>query len=306
MSKPILCIMGPTACGKTDVALRLAQQFPIEIISVDSALVYRGMDIGTAKPSKEQQAATPHHLLDIINPNESYSVAQFCEDANTAINAIWQRNAIPILVGGSMMYFNALQYGLSELPPADSNIRLQLAQAEQLQGLHVLYTRLQGLDPISAARIKPQDRQRIFRALEVYMISGRPISAQQKKIASNDFSYVNLLLMPENRAWLHQRIAQRFALMIEQGFVHEVEHLVQQWPQATDYSAFKMVGYRQAVRYLSHQNMHEFEEKTLAATRQLAKRQLTWLRHWPEGMRCDPQNTDIESMVTQQLQYLLE
>lgn len=305
MHKSVLCLMGPTASGKTALALHLAQRFPIEIISVDSALVYRGMDIGTAKPSLSEQTAVVHHLLDVVDPNEAYTVARFCKEATLAIEAVRQRNAIPLLVGGSMMYFNALQYGLSSLPEADTHVRAKLTAELQQQGLNALYERLLEHDPISAARLKPQDSQRILRALEVYHLTGKPISVLQKKTVNNDYTFVNILLIPDDRAWLHKKIAERFETMLEQGFLQEIASLVERWPHASTYAAFKMVGYRQALEYSDHQDLQKFKDNTLAATRQLAKRQLTWLRHWPKGIVLNPQDHAIAATLEQRFRVYL-
>ncbi len=301
MSDPVYCLMGPTASGKTALAIALAQDLPIEIISVDSALVYRGMDIGTAKPSREEQRSVPHHLLDILNPDESYSAAQFCEDARTLIHQIQQRGNIPLLVGGTMMYFNALQEGLAPLPQANESIRAQLAAEAAAVGWPALHVRLQAVDPVTAEKLKPQDQQRIQRALEVYSITGTPLSTLlQQTHSSDEFNYVNILLLPQQRQWLHDRIAQRFGQMLEQGFLQEVSTVLAQWPEAKDKPAFKMVGYRQAIEYLEHRDLKLLSEKAVAATRQLAKRQLTWIRHWSDGFFIDPESSNLQTLVRAQ------
>ena len=297
----VICIYGPTAAGKTALSIELAKQLDGEIISVDSALIYRGMDIGTAKPSLEEQCSVPHHLLDIINPDESYSVAQFCEDATSIIRQIQQRGNIPLLVGGTMMYFNALQEGLAPLPQANERIRAQISTEAAEMGWPALHARLQTVDPVTAEKLKPQDQQRIQRALEVYIITGTPLSALlQQTHSPDDFNYVNILLMPLRRKWLHERIARRFAQMMEQGFLQEVSAVLAQWPEAKDKPAFRMVGYRQAIEYLQHQDLVLLSEKAVAATRQLAKRQLTWIRHWPEGIFIDPESSNLQTLVRAQ------
>ncbi|MFC3908786.1 tRNA (adenosine(37)-N6)-dimethylallyltransferase MiaA [Legionella dresdenensis] len=294
MPKPVFCLLGPTAAGKTDLACSLVEHFPFEIISVDSAMIYREMDIGTAKPSEEELARAPHHLLDILDPPATYSAAQFCKDTQALCQSIEQRGKIPLLVGGTMMYFNALQQGLSQLPEADEQLRRQLAEKIERQGLLQLHAELQKLDPISAARIHANDSQRIQRALEVYYLTEKPLSAylaEQKK--NNPMKFINFALFPEQRSWLHQRIAIRFQQMIKQGFVAEVEHLLAKWQLTSDYPSMRCVGYRQAIEYLHGDYDHAtFMEKGIAATRQLAKRQLTWLRHW----------TDVHYIACDQMQ----
>ncbi|MCC5791870.1 MAG: tRNA (adenosine(37)-N6)-dimethylallyltransferase MiaA [Legionellaceae bacterium] len=294
MNEPLFCLMGPTASGKTALALQLAKYFPIEIISVDSALVYREMDIGTAKPGLAERQQVAHHGIDLINPDEVYSAAQFCASVDSLVPEIRQRQNIPLLVGGSMMYFKALQHGLAPLPAADATLRQHLLGEAQQWGWPHLHARLQQIDPLIAARIEPQDQQRIQRALEVYMLTGKPLSSwQQEKTADAAPHFVNIMILPAHRPWLHQRIAQRFEQMIAQGFLQEVQQLCQRWPGALDKPAMRMVGYRQAIDYYTHQDFALFMDKGIAATRQLAKRQLTWLRHWPKGHILDPNKEDL-------------
>lgn len=285
MSNTIFCLMGPTASGKTALACELTRHFPFEIISVDSALIYRGMDIGTAKPEPELLQQFPHHLIDILDPVESYSAAQFCQDAIMHAQSIIQAGKIPLLVGGTMMYYRVLQQGLSALPEADPALRERLWQEGQQLGWDQLHQRLQHVDPGAASRIHPHDTQRIQRALEVYYLTGKPISNYfEQNNTQADFQYVNLLLLPTSRAWLHQRIAERFTGMLALGFLDEVKQLIQKWPLTLATPSMRSVGYRQAYEYL--QNAYDYStfcEKGVAATRQLAKRQLTWLRHWPNG-----------------------
>ena len=290
--KRVICLMGPTASGKTAQAFALANRFPIEIISVDSGMIYRGMDIGTAKPTAAEFAIAPHHLIDILDPPESFSAAQFCQEAEAIIAQTHKAGKIPFLVGGTMMYFNALQKGLSVLPEANEVIREQLLERALQLGWPALHEELRVIDPVCAKRIHPHDAQRIQRALEVFYLTQKPLSTlQQPEMLMRDYEFVNLMLVPENRGWLHQRIADRFSLMLKQGFIAEVEQLLRQWPALTLSSpALRGVGYRQAYYYLNGDFDYEvFCEKGLAATRQLAKRQLTWLRHWPNGhpIACD-------------------
>jgi tRNA dimethylallyltransferase len=295
----IVAIMGPTASGKTAAALEIAKHIPSEIISVDSALVYRQMDIGTAKPSAAELAAAPHHLINIIDPSEAYSVAQFLIDAKRLVGEIHARNKLPILVGGTMMYFKALTNGLDELPAADPAIRAEL-DAEALRiGVPGLHARLATLDAITAARLKPNDSQRIQRALEIIAITGQPMSAllaQQAK-AEPTFDMLSLSLEPSERSALHQRIARRFDIMLEQGFLDEVRQLRQRGDLHPDLPSMRCVGYRQAWEHLDGTcSYDEMRELGIIATRQLAKRQITWLRSIPERIviDCLGQNPNAE------------
>lgn len=284
-SSPILpLLMGPTASGKSALAEALAEFFPIEIISVDSALIYRGMDIGTAKPSKETLARIPHHLIDIRDPAESYSAAEFCEDVARIIPEILVRGHLPLLVGGTMMYFKALTQGLSQLPPADETIRAQLANEAAAIGWPMMHERLQQCDPLTAARLHPNDAQRIQRALEVWMITGKPLSDfLQKGNAHFPYAYHAIAVAPSDRRVLHERIAQRFDVMIAEGFIEEVKHLMQRADLTLNKPALRAVGYRQVFEGLMQdQPLAIIRERAIAATRQLAKRQLTWLRQWPD------------------------
>lgn len=286
----VIAIMGPTASGKTAAALEIAKHIPSEIISVDSALVYRQMDIGTAKPSAAELAAAPHHLINIIDPSEAYSVAQFLIDTKRLVGEIHARNHLPILVGGTMMYFKALMNGLDELPAADPAIRATL-DAEALRiGVPGLHAHLATLDPITAARLKPNDSQRIQRALEIIAITGQPMSAllaQQAK-AEPTFDMLALSLEPSERSALHQRIARRFDIMLEQGFLDEVRQLRQRGDLHPDLPSMRCVGYRQAWEHLDGScSYDEMRELGIIATRQLAKRQITWLRSIPERIIID-------------------
>ena len=278
-----LGLAGPTASGKTALALALARHWPVEIVSVDSALVYRGMDIGTAKPSAAEQAAAPHHLLDIIGPEQSYSAAQFVADARRLIAEIRARGRWPLLVGGTMMYFKALVDGIDDMPAADPAIRAAIdAEAAQL-GWPALHARLAEVDPITAARLKPNDSQRIQRALEVWRASGTPLSTlhlrAQREAPPPDGALV--ALEPASRPWLHERIARRFDAMLQSGFLDEVRRLRANPALHLDLPSMRCVGYRQAWEALDvadPPDLADLRERGIAATRQLAKRQITWLR----------------------------
>jgi len=301
MPDTLFCLMGPTASGKTALACDLLTRFPFEIISVDSAMIYRGMDIGTAKPGAAELQVSPHHLIDILDPPQAYSAAQFCEDARQLSKAIIQRGNIPLLVGGTMMYFQALQQGLAALPDADEALRERLLAEAELSSWEAMHAQLQTVDPVAAARIHPNDTQRIQRALEVFHLTGQPMSAHlAADTTSRDFSFVNLSLMPDDRAWLHERIARRFQIMLDQGFIEEVKQLQATWSLPPSCPAMRCVGYRQALDYLAGLDDYDtFCNKGIAATRQLAKRQLTWLRHWKDGVRfaCDKAESTGEIMA---------
>lgn len=293
--------MGPTASGKTALAGTLLKQYPFEIISVDSAMIYREMDIGTAKPSAAELAQMPHHLLDILNPDETYSAAQFCSDAHDLIKDIHQRGNIPLLAGGTMMYFQALQTGLSQLPSADETLRARLSLQAKEQGWPAMHQLLQQVDLETATRIHAHDTQRIQRALEVYYLTGTPLSQflKQEKVASV-YQFHNVALFPDDRAWLHARIALRFEHMLTQGFLEEASAIFQKWSLNEASPALRCVGYRQAYDLLQgRSDFASFKEKALAATRQLAKRQLTWLRHWPsiEYIPCDAIDYHLKVMA---------
>ncbi len=276
-----LCLTGPTACGKTELALALADELPVEVISMDSALVYRGMDIGTAKPSARVRERVAHHLIDIADPSEAYSAGRFANDARAAAAQIAARGRIPLLVGGTLLYLRALTGGLAELPEADPELRRQIdAQAEEL-GWPALHARLADLDPAAAAKIAPTDRQRIQRALEVYELTGEIISVHQRRDPQGDASVrvTTLAIVAEDRSALAERIEQRFEAMIDAGFVAEVEALMARGDLNPDLPAMRAVGYRQLWGYLSGDyDWAEGRRRALAATRQLAKRQMTWIR----------------------------
>lgn len=282
-----LCIAGPTGCGKTAGALAIARRQPVEIISVDSALVYRGMDIGTAKPTPAELAQVPHHLIDVLEPTESYSAAQFVRDAMRLVPEIQARGARPLLVGGTMLYFKALFDGLSELPQADPELRARLDADAARDGWPALHARLAALDPETAARLAPLDSQRIQRALEVCLLSGEPMSALYRRQRSQGVDWPLISLEPSDaaRGWLHTRLAQRFAAMIEQGFVDEVRRLRARGDLHLGLPSMRCVGYRQAWELLDQDeaapDLAMLQELGTAATRQLAKRQITWLRSMP-------------------------
>ena len=291
-------VLGPTAGGKTGLALRLAQRFPLEIISLDSALVYRGMDIGTAKPTAEELASVPHHLIDIISPLQSYSAAEFAADCLRLCGEISARGRMPLIVGGTMMYFHALVNGLNDLPQADAGVRAQLQAQKAEQGVEGLYRRLCEVDAVTAARLKPGDSQRIERALEVFLLTGRPLSDHLAVQTAYrvPLRLHTLVLFPQRRELLHDAIARRFRLMLEQGFLEEVGRLKAEYPSLTaEHNSMRCVGYRQAWDYLDGACAYDaFVDAGIAATRQLAKRQLTWLRKTEADTLLDPYDgTDV-------------
>ena len=285
-------VLGPTAGGKTGLALRLAQRFPLEIISLDSALVYRGMDIGTAKPTDEELASVPHHLIDIISPLQSYSAAEFAADCLRLCGEISARGRMPLIVGGTMMYFHALVNGLNDLPQADAGVRAQLQAQKAEQGIEGLYRRLCEVDAATAARLKSGDSQRIERALEVFLLTGRPLSDHLAVQTAYrvPLRLHTLVLFPQRRELLHDAIARRFRLMLEQGFLEEVGRLKAEYPSLTaEHNSMRCVGYRQAWDYLDGACAYDaFVDAGIAATRQLAKRQLTWLRKTEADTLLDP------------------
>lgn len=306
--RSVICLMGPTASGKTQLAVELVQQFPFEIISVDSAMVYRDMDIGTAKPTADILKIAPHRLINIRDPKEAYSAAQFREDALREIADIFSRGKIPLLVGGTMMYFRALQQGLAAMPAADAITRATLLAEGQAQGWSALHERLQKIDSVAAARIHPHDSQRIQRALEVYAVSGKNLTAWQQEQGEEilNFQILNLAVAPQDRAVLHQRIALRFNTMLELGLVQEVERLQARGDLDLQTPAIRSVGYRQVWEYLLGKlTVEEMREKGIIATRQLAKRQLTWLRSWPEVQWFNSEDKTVFSQVANYLKNIL-
>lgn len=291
MRQTAILLMGPTASGKTDLAISLCKRFPCDVISVDSALVYRGMDIGTAKPDAETLARTPHRLVDIRDPENSYSAGEFVRDAYREMDEIFAAGRIPLLAGGTMMYFRALTEGIAELPAADDGLRRAIDAEAAERGWPAMHEDLQDLDPAAAKRIKPNDRQRIQRALEVYRASGRPLSDWQRDSAPrrDDIRYLKIGLNIEPRSILHERIAKRLSMMVEGGFVEEVRALRERPDLTADSPAMRSVGYRQFWQYLDGAfSLDEARNKALYATRQLAKRQITWLRSETEVFLANP------------------
>lgn len=287
MTLPVIFLMGPTATGKTDIAVSLFKQYSIELISVDSAMVYKGMDIGTAKPSKELLNEVPHRLIDICEPDEPYSAARFRADALGEINNIHTCQRIPLLVGGTGLYFRALESGISELPDADADVRQRLELEAGEVGWEAMHRRLAEVDPDSAERIHPNDPQRIQRALEIYEISGRSMTDHYENGAVSPFPFevIKIILNPGDRLKLHERIKHRFLKMLDDGFIEEVRtfHKVDRFSGSLP--AMRMVGYRQIWNYLDGETNHEeMVERGIAATRQLAKRQMTWLRKEENGI----------------------
>lgn len=293
---PIIFLMGPTASGKTPLAIELVQHLPCDIISVDSAMVYKGMDIGSAKPDAATLKLAPHRLIDLLDPAQAYSAGQFRQDALKEIQAITAQGRIPLLVGGTMLYFKVLQQGIADLPPADLNIRAELdARAAKLGWTH-LHQELSIVDPISAARIHANDSQRIQRALEVYLQSGKTLSAlqQQAHPILSDYQVHSFALSPLDRSHLHQRIALRFKQMLAQGFIEEVQGFYQRSDLNLNLPSMRSVGYRQVWEYLAGEyGLEEMQDKAIAATRQLAKRQLTWLRAWQDVQWLDSEDKQL-------------
>ena len=299
----ILFLLGPTATGKTGLSIKLAKALSAEIISVDSALVYRGLNIGTAKPDIQERDGVVHHLIDIRNPWESYSAAEFAADASRLITEIQSRGSTPLLVGGTMLYFNALEHGIAELPAADAAIREEIATEADRLGWAALHQELSSIDPVSAKRIHPNDPQRLQRALEVYRITGKPLSELHAQTRSSLLeSPIKIALLPESRAWLHERIERRLVMMQQAGFVEEVRMLSRDNRIHAGLPSMRSVGYRQALAYLEGDTSDDdWMPKAVAATRQLAKRQFTWIRSMESLTRlaCDSLN------LTQQLDTAL-
>ncbi len=286
LEKPLaIAVMGPTAAGKTDLAIALRKYCNGDLISVDSALVYRGLDIGSAKPSPQELKDAPHRLINICDPSDPYSAADFCRDAKQEISNICAQGKTPVLVGGTMLYFKALLEGLSPMPKADVKVRYEIEQQACELGWPSVHARLATIDPVAAKRIHPNHSQRISRALEVYLISGKTMTEWQEEEGNgllNEFNWVQLAVGPRDRTILHERIARRFDLMLEQGFIDEVRRLKSREDLHTELPAIRAVGYRQVWEFLDGEtSIGEMREKGIAATRKLAKRQLTWLRSWP-------------------------
>lgn len=302
MSKPLaLVILGPTASGKSALSLELAKRFPVEIISMDSALVYRGMDIGTAKPTLEERAVCPHHLIDIRDIGESYSAADFLEDAVRLVKEIRARGRYPLIVGGTMLYAKALRDGINEMPSTSPEVRMAVASEAETLGWPAMHAQLAEVDPQTAARLSPNDSQRIGRALEVYRMTGRPLSAFHAEASkAPPFETLTVGLLPQDRKALHQRIEERFDLMLADGFLDEMRQLMQREDYDPESPAMRAVGYRQAIDFLvGRTDWAGFHLAGVAATRQLAKRQMTWMRSMPDVTLLDPlKEGTLEAMVT--------
>lgn len=299
---PAIFLMGPTASGKTASAIALVEAgLPVELISVDSALVFRDMDVGTAKPSTDELARAPHHLIDIISPEQSYSAAQFRSDALALMADITAAGRVPVLVGGTMMYYNALQYGLHDLPQADAALRQQIEADAAEIGWPGMHARLASLDPVTAARLAPNDSQRIGRALEICILAKRPMSELLAAPTAEPLPYAlhKLALVPSERAWLHQRIALRFDLMLQGGLLDEVTMLRRKYALSLELPSMRCVGYRQAWEHLDGAyDAATLRDMGIAATRQLAKRQLTWLRGMDDVTTVDCQQPDLADAIT--------
>jgi len=300
MRRTAVLLMGPTGAGKTDIALALAEQLPLEIVSVDSALVYRGMDIGTAKPAAATRARVPHHLIDIRDPAEAYSAGEFVRDAAAAIEAIWARGKSPLLVGGTMLYFHALTAGIAELPEADAAVRAAIEREAQTSGWDALHAELARVDPEAATRIHRHDPQRIQRALEVFRLTGRTITELQRLrralFAATEIS--EIAVIPAERVALHERLAARFEAMLAAGFVAEVRGLYERGDLTREHPAMRAVGYRQLWEFLAGScTLQAAQEKAVAATRQLVKRQLTWLRRRPQAACFDCMHPDVARAI---------
>ena len=287
MAEAVL-LLGPTACGKSALAMTLAERLPVEIVSIDSAQVYRGMDIGTAKPGAPERSIVPHHLLDLREPDQPYSAADFVRDATRAIDGIRDRGRLPLVVGGTMLYARALRGGLSDLPSADSAVRSRIeVQAREL-GWPALHAKLREVDPATAERLPPADSQRIQRALEVFELTGKPLSQLQGAARGPALHLLTIALLPQDRAELHRRIELRFDQMLAAGLLDEVRRLAARGLDA-GLPSLRSVGYRQALRHLRGETtLAQFRAEAIAATRRLAKRQITWLRSMRDSVRIDP------------------
>ncbi len=308
IDKTVICLMGPTASGKTEVAMRLADEFAIDLISVDSALVYRGMDIGTAKPDAATLQRYPHQLVDIREPEDAYSAGEFVREAREAIDAAHAAGRMPLLVGGTMMYFRALISGLAELPDADADVRAAINQQAAESGWPALHLQLAGIDPEAASRINENDGQRIQRALEVFRVSGRILTDWQSDTnPCADHTYVKVALVPEPRSELHARIEGRLDQMLDAGFLDEVTHLRERPRLTAAHSSMRAVGYRQFWHFLDGNcEFAQARSKALAATRQLAKRQLTWLRSEDDLIAANPLEVDAFAAISASLRKTWE
>lgn len=307
---PAIFLMGPTASGKTGTAVDLYTKLPVELISVDSALVYQDMNIGTAKPEAETLAIAPHHLIDIIPSTEVYSAANFRNDALRLMADITARGKIPLLVGGTMLYFKALQGGLSNLPEANAEVRQNIEREAAAVGWPAMHAKLAEVDPETAARLQPNDVQRIERALEVYRLTGKSMTALHQASVGEALPYrlLKIALVPSDRKVLHERIALRFDQMLADGFIDEVKALVKKYPELTfDSTSMRCVGYRQALEYLAGQyDESELRDRGIFATRQLAKRQLTWLRSMDDIVEIDCLSPDLHALVAEEINQFMQ
>jgi len=296
---PAIFIIGPTASGKTGLAMKLMAHFPIELISVDSALIYKDMDIGTAKPTADELAKAPHRLINFLDPSESYSAADFRKDALREMQEITAKGKIPVLVGGTMLYYRALENGLAVLPEADLEVRKKLSAEAEEKGWDFLHQRLVEVDPVAGKRIHPNDKQRIQRALEVYKLSGKTLTELHKEAQLDALPYrlMKIALIPE-REWIRDLAEKRFEMMMEQGFLEEVKALYAREDLHADLPAIRCVGYRQAWQYLDGKlDADEMKERAVIATRQLAKRQMTWMRSEPNIIKFDAKNYSLDDVV---------
>ncbi|WP_198263581.1 tRNA (adenosine(37)-N6)-dimethylallyltransferase MiaA [sulfur-oxidizing endosymbiont of Gigantopelta aegis] len=301
-------IMGPTASGKTDLAIELVKKYPFEIISVDSALIYKGMNIGTAKPTAEELVLAPHHLIDFLDPAQSYSTANFRNDALALMSDIHARDKIPLLVGGTMLYHRSLLYGLSELPPANETIRQQLDAETALKGGAFMHEKLAAIDPVAAKRIHPNDPQRVQRALEVYEISGKSMTQlqQENQAQALDCEAYKIIVAPKSRELLRERIAIRFNKMLEQGFIEEVQQLYARDDLDLSLPSMRAVGYRQVWEYLEGKmDKQQMIERGITITRQFAKRQMTWLRREEDALWLEIENNNKFAQAVQNLEAIL-
>jgi tRNA dimethylallyltransferase len=296
-SSPAICLMGPTASGKTALAIELVQRLPLEIVSVDSAQIYKTMDIGTGKPDAKTLTLAPHRLIDFLDPLESYSAARFCEDARREMADIRAAGKVPLLVGGTMLYFKALRDGLASMPAADERVRADILNQASAEGWAAIHTELAAVDPIAASRIHPNDPQRLQRALEVFRVSGRSLSdwqAMQSPLPDGGDAFVFLSIQPADRSVLHHRIERRFRQMLEDGLVEEVEALYARGDLGPELPSVRSVGYRQVWQYLSQEvGFDGMVERGIIATRQLAKRQITWLRSWSSLQNFDSDDKNL-------------
>ena len=298
---PVVFLLGPTACGKTASSIQIAQQLNADIVSVDSALVYKGMDIGTAKPTMQERAGIAHHLIDVCDPNDAYSVSRFCDDALDVIRDIESRGKLALLTGGTMLYFNALEKGIAPLPNANPDIRAALSATAAKIGWPAMHAKLALVDPIAAERIHPNDPQRLQRALEVYEISGQALSDLQKNTKPLlPVPPIKFALIPESRAWLHDRIVRRFGLMLDAGFLDELRGLMDTYTLHADLPSMRSVGYRQAWQYLAGDiSKDTMIANAQTATRQLAKRQLTWMRSMEQLKTVSCDMLELDEQVQQ-------